>query len=181
MKTITFITGNQHKADFLARNLGQPVTHHKLDLDELQSLDRHAVAEHKVRQAYGILKSPVLIDDSALMFDAMGRLPGTFIKSFLDEIGLDGLCRLAASLDNPAATAIVSYALFDGKTLHLFEGTVHGRIAKKPKGHGGHGFDPIFINDGQDKTRAEMTQAERDLASARFKALQKLKIYLDKQ
>lgn len=181
MKDLTFITGNQHKADFLARHLGREIAHHKLDLDELQSLDRRAVAEHKVRQAYTILKKPVLVDDSALMFNAMGRLPGTFIKSFLEEIGTEGLCRLADGLDNREATGVVSYALFDGKTLHLFEGEVHGTIAEKPRGTSGHGFDSIFIVDGQTKTRAEMTQEERDNSAARLKALHKLKEFLEKQ
>lgn len=181
MKTPTFITGNQHKADFLARHIGVKIAHHKLDLDELQSLDRRAVAEHKVRQAYDILKRPVLVDDSALMLTALGRLPGTFIKSFLDELGTDGLCRLAHRLDNQEAIAIVSYALFDGDQLHLFEGEMRGRIAAKPAGSGGHGFDSIFIAEGHTKTRAELTQEERDLSSARFQALQKLKTYLQKQ
>lgn len=179
MKQLTFITGNQHKADFLARNLGQPIPHHKLDLDELQSLDRRAVAEHKARQAYAILKTPVLVDDSALIFTAMGRLPGTFIKSFLEELGLDGICRLAHSLDSQEATAIVSYALFDGEALHLFEGEMQGSIALQPAGSGGHGFDPIFITKGYSKTRGEMTQEERDLTSARLKALHKMKAFLD--
>ncbi len=175
----TFITGNQNKADFLARNLGHKLAHHKLDLDELQSLDRRAVIEHKVRQAYDILKKPVLVDDAALMFKALGRLPGTFVKSFLDELGPDGLCHLANCLDSQEAIGIVSYALFDGKTLHLFEGEMHGRIAPKPTGSGGHGYDPIFIPEGYNKTRGQMTQEEQDLTSARFKAMQKLKVYLD--
>ena len=181
MKNLTFITGNQHKADFLARNLGQEIAHHKLDLDELQSLDRRAVVEHKVRQAYRVLKKPVLVDDSALLFNAMGRLPGTFIKSFLEEIGVEGLCRLADGLDNRDATAIVSYALFDGKTVHVFEGEVHGTIAPRPRGTGGHGFDSVFIAEGYTKTRAEMTPEERDSSAARLKALHKLKEFLEKQ
>jgi inosine/xanthosine triphosphate pyrophosphatase family protein len=38
MNEITFITGNQGKADFLAKHLGVEVGHQKLDLDEIQSL-----------------------------------------------------------------------------------------------------------------------------------------------
>ena len=61
MKDLTFITGNQNKADFLAKHLGVPVAHHKLDLDEIQSLDPRVVVEHKVRQAYEVLNKPVLV------------------------------------------------------------------------------------------------------------------------
>ena len=39
MKNITYITGNQKKTDFLAKYLGHPISHQKIDLDEIQSLD----------------------------------------------------------------------------------------------------------------------------------------------
>lgn len=73
---ITFITGNQFKADYLAKYLGFSVDHHKLDLDEIQSLDLHKIVEHKVKQAYDILESPVLVEDVSLEFKALGGLPG---------------------------------------------------------------------------------------------------------
>ncbi|MEJ0072930.1 MAG: hypothetical protein WDN27_02475 [Candidatus Saccharibacteria bacterium] len=60
MNGLTFITGNQHKADFLAKWLGMELTHQKLELDELQSLDLHEIVEHKVRQAYDALQAPRL-------------------------------------------------------------------------------------------------------------------------
>jgi hypothetical protein len=52
MQSIVFITGNQKKADYLAKYLGFPIEHIKVDLDELQSLDLREIVEHKVKQAY---------------------------------------------------------------------------------------------------------------------------------
>lgn len=52
MQSITFITGNPKKADYLEKYLGFPIEHTKLDLDEIQSLDLYEVVEHKVKQAY---------------------------------------------------------------------------------------------------------------------------------
>lgn len=75
MRPITFITGNQKKADYLARYLGFPVEHQKIDLDELQSLDLREIVEHKVKQAYEIVQSPVLVEDVSLEFSALGRIP----------------------------------------------------------------------------------------------------------
>ena len=63
MKRLVFITGNQAKADYLAKWLGYPVEHQKVDLDELQSLDPHAVIEHKAKEAYKIVGEPVLVED----------------------------------------------------------------------------------------------------------------------
>lgn len=181
MNDLVFITGNQNKADYLARFLGEKVAHHKLDLDELQSLNHRAVIEHKVRQAYEKLGRPVLVEDVALTIPAMGRLPGTFIKYFVEELGPAGLAKVAHSFEDQTAISIVCYALHDGKDIHFFEGEMRGSIAKKPAGTRGFGYDPVFICDGYDKTRGEMTQEEYDLTSGRFKALHKLKAFLEKQ
>jgi non-canonical purine NTP pyrophosphatase (RdgB/HAM1 family) len=178
---ITFITGNQHKADFLAKWLGHPIQHRKLDLDELQSLDLHAVVEHKARQAYAILKRPVLVEDASLTFPAMGRLPGTFIKWFIEELGYDGLLKLANSLSSPEAVGRVCYAVCDGDEVKIFEGEMCGRIATEARGSGGFGFDPIFINEGYNITRAEMADQDDSLyaqTSYRTQAMAKLKKYL---
>lgn len=179
MKNITFITGNQNKADFLAKHLGIPVAHHKLDLDEIQSLDPHEVVEHKVRQAYGILHAPVLVEDAGLIFTAMGQLPGTFIKWFIDEIGYDGLLHMANNLPEQTALGRVCYGLYDGKDLHFFEGEMRGRIAAEARDGGqGFGFDRIFINDGFTKTRAQMTDDEYGRTSYRTPAITKLREFL---
>ena len=178
MAELLFITGNQNKADFLAKWLGHPVAHKKLDLDELQSLDLHEVVEHKVRQAYSVVKRPVVVEDASLRFAAMGRLPGTFIRWFIDELGYDGVHRLAWSLPSQEAYGTVCYGYFDGRNLKLFDGEMHGRIAKKPKGTGGFGFDPIFINDGYDITRAEMNEEDYAKTSYRTAAMAKLKKFL---
>ncbi len=180
-RQLTFITGNQHKADYLARFLDEHVAHYKLDLDELQSLDPRTVIEHKVRQAYDVLKQPVLVEDSILTFTAMGRLPGTFIKWFENEMGVDGLAKLAHSLERPEAVGELRYALYDGGRMYLFEGEMRGRIAQEPRGSRGFGFDPIFINEGYDITRGEMTQEQYDTSSYRLQALKKLKSFLEKQ
>ena len=85
MKTITFITSNQHKADYLSRMLGLPLKHRAVDLTEIQSTSLEEVVEHKVRQAYAIAKCPVLVEDVALEFTALGGLPEVRLSSFLSR------------------------------------------------------------------------------------------------
>ncbi len=179
MKDLLFITGNQGKADQLAMWLGHPVAHRKLDLDEIQSLDSRKVVEHKVTQAYELAKQPVLVEDIALTFTAMGRLPGTLIKWFLEELGLDGLCRLAEGLEHRAVRAEITYALHDGKQIHYFHAAVDGTVADKPRGTHGFGWNAIFIPDGNTKTYAEMTDDEVRPFSVRAQAIDKLKAFLD--
>src|SRR3990167_6333607 len=107
MQDITFITGNQDKADYLAKHLNMPVRHHKLDLDEIQSLDLRTVVEHKVRQAYEIINGPVLVEDVSLEFSAFGSFPGTFIKFLLEETPFETICRMVDGLDRGATARCV--------------------------------------------------------------------------
>lgn len=91
MKAVVFITGNQAKADYLAKFLGHPVEHMKVELDEIQSLDFKEVVRHKVREAYAKVGRPVLVEDSGIEFVALGRLPGTLCKSFMEELSFEAL------------------------------------------------------------------------------------------
>lgn len=183
MKDFVFITGNMHKVEYLRKWLGLPVEHQKIDLDEIQSLDPSAVVEHKARQAYAMAKRPVLVEDVGLVFCGMGRLPGTFIKWFLEEIGTEGLCALGRSLEDKRAQACITYGYFDGTELRIFDARVDGTIAPEPRSHGNEwhaslSWNSVFIPDGAGKTYAEMTDDELKPFSHRAKAVEKLKAFL---
>lgn len=178
MKDFIFISGNQHKVNQLTTWLGRPVEHQKLDTDEIQSLDMRAVAEHKARQAYKALRKPVLVEDVALTFDAMGKLPGPFIKWFLQELDVDGLCTLAADLEHQKAAASICYAWYDGVDMHFFECSVPGSISPEPRGSRDFGWNAIFIPDGSTKTYGEMTDDEKQPFSMRAKAIEDLRAFL---
>lgn len=177
MKNITFITGNQNKADYLARYLGFPAYHKKLDLDELQSLDLKEIVEHKVRQAYEKIKSPVIVEDVSLEFEALGGLPGPFIRFFVDNVPLETICNLVDGKSRKAIAKCV-FGYYDGENLKLFEGGMDGEIAKIPLGENGYGFDRIFIPEGYNKTRAELSEADDQKTYLQIKPFAKLKEFL---
>jgi len=182
MRQFTLITGNQHKADYLAKWLGMPVDHQKVDLPELQSLDLREIVVAKVQAAYDIVNKPVVVEDVSLAFTAMGRLPGPLIKWFLEEIGPDGLVKIADGLPHRKAVASMLYAYYDGQHMELFEGTAEGSVADAPRGvnsFGAKGWNPIFIPNGSDKTFAEMTDDEVRPFSQRAKAIEKLRAFLE--
>lgn len=179
MNNITFITGNAGKARELQRYLHTPVDHHSLDLIEIQSPKPQEIIEYKTKEAYRILQKPVLVEDTSLTFHALNQLPGTFIKWFLKDLGLQGLCTLLDGYDDRTAMAHTMYGLYDGKELHIFEGKAEGYIAKEPKGEE-FGWNPIFIPKGYTQTWGEMSQEEKDKTSMRKIALDKLEAYLEK-
>lgn len=181
MKKLAVITGNPHKAEQLAKYLGFKVNQHNLDLTEVQSLDVGEVIEHKALEAFKSLKQPVIVDDTALIIHAMGKLPGPFIKFFLKEIGAKGICEMVSHFSDKSATVESAIGYHDGSRSYVFIGTVKGIIAQKPKGQNGFGFDPIFIPNGYTITRGEMNEADFDITSHRRIALEKLKAFLVEQ
>lgn len=178
MTKITFITGNQNKADYLAKYLGFPVDHVKLDLDEIQSLDLKEIVEHKVRQAYEKIKKPVIVEDVSLEFAALGRLPGTFIKFFLDEVPFETICSMIDGKTRKA-TARCVFGYFDGQELKLFEGGLDGEVATTPSGENGYGWDKIFIPQGYTVTRASLEEKDDQKTYLQIKPFEKLKEFLE--
>lgn len=177
MKTVTFITGNQSKADNLARYLEHEVDHVKLELDEIQSLDLGQIVEHKARQAYEQIKKPVLVDDVSLGFAALGGLPGPFIKWFLGQMDLADITSL---LDGKSRDAVgrCAFGLFDGKEFVKFEGSIGGRIADEPAGEGGFGWDKIFIPNGYQVTRAQLNEEDYRKVYLQIRPFAQLKQFL---
>lgn len=178
MKEITFITGHAKKAEEISWHLGYPVTHHKLDLPEIQSLDPHEVVRIKAEGAYRQLQCPVLVEDFSLRFEALGKLPGPLIKWFLQELKVEGICKLLDNYETRVAYAQTCFGYRDENGLHIFDGIMKGMIAPKIQGDNGYGTDGIFIPDGQDKTWGEMNKEEQVEYSLRCIGLKKLESFL---
>ncbi len=178
MHKITFITGNKSKADYLSKYLNFPVDHQKVELEEIQSLDLYKIVEHKVRQAYDLIKSPVIVEDVSLEFKALGRFPGTFIKFLIEETPFETICRSLDNLDRSAVARCV-FGYFDGNELKFFEGHLNGSIAMHPAGENGYGWDKIFIPEGYNVTRAQLNEEDDKQTYLKIKPFDKLKEYLN--
>ena len=177
MRDVVFITGNQAKADYLARHLGHPVEHQKIELDEIQSLDLKEIVRHKVRQAFEKVQRPVLVEDVSLEFTAMGRLPGPFIKWFIEDMSFEDICTLLNGKDR-SATARCIYGYYDGKEEQYFERSLRGTIPEKPSGTGGFGWDSIFIPEGYSMTRAELSPEDDEKTYTQIKPFAAVKAFL---
>lgn len=55
-----------------------------------------------------------------------------------------------------------------------YEGVAPGTLVWPPRGALGHGYDPVFVPDGQTQTFAEMTHEKKNSLSHRGRALEKL-------
>lgn len=177
MKDVVFITGNQKKVEYLAELLGHPIEHMKVDLEEIQSLDLHEVVGHKMRQAYAHVGRPVLVEDVSLEFVALGRLPGTLIKWFLEELSYGDICSLLDGKERGARARCV-FGYFDGTTETFFEGGMDGSVPTQPAGSGGYGWDPVFIPEGYAVTRAELSPEDDHKTYLQIKPIAAVRAFL---
>lgn len=180
LRAPVFITGNKHKADYLSRLIEMPLQHQSISLDEIQSTNLDDIVKCKARQAYEIIKKPVLVEDVSLGFSALDGLPGPFIRFFTEpKDGLENLCRMLDSFDDRRATAACVYGYCDGDQVRLFRGQLEGSVASHPRGDNGFGWDRIFCPDGYGgKTRAEL-DSEADRATyLKLKPIAELRDFL---
>ena len=64
---------------------------------------------------------------------------------------------------------------------YVFDGKVSGRLQWPPRGAKGFGYDPIFVPEGHQMTFAEMDPEQKHCMSHRAKAVEKFKIWLERQ
>ena len=168
---IAFITSNAGKLSEVQALLPQ-VRGVAIDLPEIQSLDPRAVIAAKLDAACRHGHRRVLVEDTSLEIAALGGLPGTLIKWFLQAMGVDGIARISSALGDGPATARTIFG-FDSPAGRFYgEGVLPGRIVA-PRGKG-FGWDPIFQPEGTAKTFGEMATDEKQRWSMRRMALEQL-------
>jgi XTP/dITP diphosphohydrolase len=147
---------------------------YKLSVDEPQTPDLEIMIRRKINETQPFLPYlPFFVEQTGLIVNAWHNLPGTATTMFMDSVGNKGICRMMAAYEGEerAATAItyLGYHHPDGG-VEIFKGQVAGHIAKEPRGDKGHGWDPIFVPLGQDKTFGEMTPKQKNEYATRILA-----------
>lgn len=177
---ITLVTGNKGKLSEVRAILDgiAVVDNHAIDLPELQGTTTAIVTE-KAKAAFHRLRQPVMIEDTSLGFNALGGLPGPYIKWFLESVKQEGLVKMLQGFDDKGAVAKCVFAYATGPNdsdVTIFEGECRGTVVA-PVGSGGFGWDPIFHPDGEAEgvTFASMSKEEKNKISHRARALQKVK------
>ena len=138
----------------------------------------------KARHAAHHARLPALADDSGLEVDALGGRPGVWSARFAGEAASDeeNLRHLLAELhDVPDEfrqaryqCVIVWVRSVGDQTPLIARGTWQGSIARVPRGHGGFGYDPVFIPAGEHRRAAELPGADKNAVSHRGQALRAL-------
>ncbi|KAK7462798.1 nucleoside triphosphate pyrophosphohydrolase ham1 [Stygiomarasmius scandens] len=186
MSPIIFVTGNANKLKEVREILSEgnhpiDIDSKSLDIDEIQGTTQE-VAKAKCRRATELINGPCITEDTALCFEALKGLPGPYIKYFLAEVGHEGLNNMLAGFPTRDAWALCTFAYSAGPGSEpiLFEGRTDGTIVPA-RGPPNFGWDPVFEPKGTGLTYAEMSSEQKNKLSHRYKALEKLRVFLQSQ
>jgi XTP/dITP diphosphohydrolase len=83
-----------------------------------------------------------------------------------------------APLSTPGASPVCNADEFELQT-QLFEGACEGKISFAPRGHGGFGYDPLFVPEGFEQSFAELGEDVKNRISHRAQAMQKLRRHFE--
>jgi XTP/dITP diphosphohydrolase len=136
----------------------------------------------KARHASRLARLPALADDSGLCVDALGGAPGVQSARYAGEPKSDRRNneRLVADLagvgDRRAHYYCVLALLRHGEDPEpiLAEGRWDGLVIDGPRGSGGFGYDPHFLDPQTGLTGAELPPGEKNARSHRGKAMRAL-------
>ena len=124
-------------------------------------------------------------DDTGLEVEALGGRPGVYSSRFAGPNAsyADNVAKLLRELDGVenrrARFRTVAFVMFPDGHEVIAEGIVDGQIAAEGRGDEGFGYDPVFIpDDGDGRTFAEMTLAEKQIISHRGRAFRALAVRL---
>jgi XTP/dITP diphosphohydrolase len=145
----------------------------------------HGNARIKAESAMKASGLVAIADDSGLCVDALDGGPGVYTADWagpsrdwtqamrLVEEKLQALKATTPAQRGAQFKCTLCVMWPDGETRY-FEGVAPGQLVWPPRGALGHGYDPMFVPDGQSLTFAEMTHDAKNKISHRALALEKL-------
>ena len=142
-------------------------------------------AENARRKALDLVRRagiPALADDSGLAVAALEGRPGVRSARYAGEGASDAenVTRLLAELrdvpdpERGAAFHCAVALAWPGGRLVEAEGRCEGKIARQPRGSGGFGYDPVFIDLETGRSFAELPSDAKNARSHRRRALEAL-------
>ncbi len=130
------------------------------------------------------LNAWVLGEDSGLCVPKLGGAPGIFSARYAGTHG-DNAANNAKLLDamkdvhvdDRAAYFVSAVALANpaGEVVAVAEDKCHGLIARELRGHGGFGYDPLFLIREYHATFGELSETVKHALSHRGRAIAKLR------
>jgi len=127
-----------------------------------------------------------IADDSGIAAAALGGAPGVRSARYAGEHATDAQNLQKLLREAPAGSRLeyvcaIAYMDPDTGVERVFEGRCGGRLAERPRGDGGFGYDPAFLPDDGPPglTMAELSAEQKDAISHRGRAARALLEWLE--
>ncbi|HEY1197543.1 MAG TPA: non-canonical purine NTP pyrophosphatase [Thermoplasmata archaeon] len=175
MTDVTFVSTNPGKfreVQNLLAPFGVRARWRRRALPEPQAETLEEVVASKLA-AVRDLPGYVLVEDSGLFIPSLRGFPGVYSAHFLKTWKFGPLLELLEQRDRRAYFRTVA-GLQRGRRRWTFMGEVQGRIAERPRGRQGFGYDPIFIPEGGFRTFGETPPGEKNELSHRAQAIRQV-------
>jgi XTP/dITP diphosphohydrolase len=189
-RAVVLATRNAHKVTEMNRLL-EPTGIEVVPLPdgiELPPEDGTTFADNalvKAQTAAAETGRPSVADDSGVEAAALGGAPGVRSARFAgpqatDEQNLEKLVLEAPADSRLRYVCALAYVNPESGEERVFFGDCRGRLARVRAGSNGFGYDPVFVPDatGDNRTMAELTDAEKDAISHRGHAVRALTRWL---
>jgi len=145
------------------------------------TFEENAVVKARAAAVGASVGAAAIADDSGLEAEALGGRPGVRSARYAgpgasDAENLAKLMREAPAGSGLRYVCALAYVDRAAGEERVFFGDCRGRLADRPRGSGGFGYDPAFIPEdaGQGRTMAELSAAEKDAISHRGRAAREL-------
>lgn len=149
MKQIIFSTGNKTKLNEAIKTcklFDIEITQRHLDIDEIQSHNPLVIARHKAEQAYGIVKQPVVVNDSFWSIVALNGFPGGYMKDMTKWFNSDDFLNLMRDKSDRRFCITDCIVYQDDKIEKTIVKEFWGVIADSPVGNGNSIENVAIIN-----------------------------------
>ncbi len=164
MTRAIFVTGNQHKADEVARLLaGMDISWRKLPLPGLDEaaaegapIDLATLSKRKVLAAHRVLGMPCFVETTALELEGVATFTGARFKKQLLAMGERAFLAAHGGRRGRTRVAVAYSEDGDPERIALFEDAIEGTLLAEPRGEGGYGWDRAWLPDGYRRTLGEM-------------------------
>lgn len=192
MKKIVVATNNQEKLEEIRKILkGYELVSLedigcKVEIEEDQET-LEGNAKKKAKEIAKLTKMPCIADDTGLKIKIFDGWPGVYTHRFLgkeatqeqrNEFILEKMKHLKGEERSANVECVIAYC--EKEKIILAKGIIKGKIANKPKGENGFGFDSIFeLENG--KTYAQLSKEEKNGMSHRKQAIENLEKQLTSQ
>lgn len=101
----------------------------KLDLLEIQTLDQELISKHKAKQAFEILKQPVIVDDSGIFIEKYNQFPGIMTAYICKGMRASNLPNIFNEGDKAQFRSIITY--IDNEREITVSGNIDGILVKR--------------------------------------------------